>query len=233
MGGTQGSEGWSNFNPILYSGYGSFPGLASWSTPFASNSGSGNATIDKIANGDGGGPYFGSSGTIYSGGFSGVQNTYGGTLSVLDSAPVGNLKSIVFQLEIGEAFGYDLYSHNLPTLFVNGEAVALVPAFSSLFNQLENGTFTPPGQDPQPLYINTWAFQWDLSSYSSAINSFEIQFSTVQHSQIYAMQLDQSNAINSSSIIPSAIPEPSTYLLMVIGAATLLILRKKRGYLLP
>ncbi len=77
------------------SGYGTFPGSGNWPAPIQSNVG-GDATLNKTANGAGGGPYP-ASGSIYFGGFSGDQNVNGGTLAVTDNSPVANLQTVVFQ----------------------------------------------------------------------------------------------------------------------------------------
>ena len=204
------NDGWTN--PALTAaanpGYGSFPGSGAWPAPIQSNVG-GDAYLSKVSNGTGGGPYP-ASGSIYFGGFSGDANVNGGTLSVTDATPLANLQTVVFQIEIGEASTYDFYNGVLPTLSYNGGTQFLTADYVSL-SQVFNGTVEMP-TGTEPIYINTYALQWDLSGISETISTFSISFSGVQHSQVYSMQLDQSDTMT------QAVPEPSTYALMALGA---------------
>ncbi len=190
-------------------GYGTFPGSGNWPAPIQSNVG-GDATLNKTANGAGGGPYP-ASGSIYFGGFSGDQNVNGGTLAVTDNSPVANLQTVVFQLEIGEASTHDFYNGVLPTLSYNGGNQMLSADYISL-SQVFNGTVEMP-TGTEPLYINTYGLQWDLSGISETITSFTISFNGVQHAQVYSMQLDQSDTFT------QAVPEPSTYALFAVAGA--------------
>ena len=216
------TDDWSNssLTAAANPGYGSFPGSGAWPQPIASDSG-GDASLNKIANGAGGGPYPGS-GSIYFGGFSGDPNVDGGTLSVTDNSPVANLQTVVFQIEIGEAWTYDFYNGVLPTLSYNGGTQNLVADFTSL-SQVYNGTVEMPTGD-EPVYINTWALQWDLSAIEAEITSFSLTFTGVQHAQLYSMQLDQSDTFT------QAVPEPTAGVLIGLGAFVMTYrLRRRRS----
>ena len=69
-----------------------------------------------------------------------------------------------------------------------------------MIGSIDYGTFPNPqtGED-EPLYLNTWGFQWDVSNLGP-INSIQIDFSAVTHAQIYAMRLDQSSTNYTSSL---------------------------------
>jgi len=221
--GSSGSDAWVNVNSMNYSGYGGFPGSSAWPAPIGSNGiGSGDADLSRVAGSPtGGGPFLGST-SIYFGNFAQIPNALGGTLRVSDSTPLANLKTLVFQIQIGEATGYDLYS--APALKINGGSSVVSPLFSSIINRFQNGTFTSPetGLD-EPVFVNTRGYQWNVSSLG-AINSFAIDFSGVTHSQIYGLQLDQSSSFFSTSVIP----EPNVRGLLLAGACFCLIFRRAR-----
>lgn len=211
-------DGWENLTASNNPGYGGFPGSGAWPSPIGSNAaGSGDAELDKVA----GAAYPASEG-LYFGGFSPTPNTEGGTLSVSDSTPVADLEHVVFQVEVGEAFGYDFYNEALPTLSYNGGSQALAGT-SDMIGQIQDGTFTDPisGED-EPVYINTWMTEWDLSSLG-AITDFEIAFTPVQHSSVRGVRLDQSDTFTAS-----AVPTPSTLALGVAAFGGLMLRRPRR-----
>lgn len=182
-----------------------FPGSAAWPNGVASQgSSTGTAELLKVSNGTGGGPYP-ASGSIYFGGFSGDVNNEGGTLAVTSTA-IDDLSNVVFQIEIGEAWTYDFFNHELPALiyYVQGDSTAytLTASYSAVIYQQYNGTVTMPSGE-ESLYNNTYLLQWDFSDIEN-VESFNISFTGVQHSQLYALQLDQGTVF-------SAIPEPSTW----------------------
>lgn len=195
-------------------GYSSFPGSGVWPAPIGSSApGSGDATVMKTANGTSGG-YFPSGEGLYTGGFSSTPNIDGGQLRISDPTAVSGLKTVAFQLQIGEAFGWDFFNDVRPTLkytYFNGVSNVTTAASAAtnyaLLEQLNTGTFDP-GSGPEPIFINTYLLNWDLSNALGPISSFDIEFNGVQHSQVYAMRLDQSNV---------AVPEPSSVVLMGVG----------------
>ncbi|MEX2220153.1 MAG: GC-type dockerin domain-anchored protein [Phycisphaerales bacterium] len=146
----------------------------------------------KAANGAGGGPLPMSGGTIYFGGFGQTLNTFGGVLVVRDTTPVEGLKTVVFQVQIGEAWTYDFYNRQLPTLSYNGGSQRLDAATAVITDRYDNGTVQMPS-GPERLYNNTHLLQWDLRGIQEPIAEFAIEFAGVQHAQVYAMALDQSD----------------------------------------
>jgi len=221
--GSSGSDAWVNVNSVNFSGYGGFPGSSAWPASIGSNGiGSGDADLNRVAGSPTGGGPFLSSSSIYFGNFAQVPNALGGTLRVSDSTPLANLKTLVFQIQIGEATGFDLYS--APALKINGGSSVVNPLFSGIINRFQNGTFTSPatGSD-EPVYVNTRGYQWDVSSFG-AVTSFAIDFSGVTHSQIYGLQLDQSSSVFSTAVIP----EPNVGGLILAGAFFFLIFRRAR-----
>ena len=243
---------------IAGSSRGNFPGGGSWSSPITSQVKSDNnisATLNKVANGGGGGAYTASSG-LYIGGISSDYNLKGSTLGVYETAPVSNLANLVFQVELGAANGYDFYrpgtatgagvpdGGNVPTGSANnlqvgaltgidyspilnftydGNKTASVAAnFAELSAKGDNGTIQMP-TGLETLYVNLYSFQWDLSSYSN-ISSFNITFDVVQHSQVYALRLTQSDAFNQVT----AVPEPESYALFMIGLGMLGFVARRR-----
>lgn len=225
-------DGW-NLQRSIFPGRGFFPGVADWANgPAGSNIGDGDAELAKVANGAFGGPYIAEF-SLYFGATEEVPGAFGGTVGITDITPLGDLNTIVLQIQIGEAQGFDLYNDQPPTLMLNG-TTSVDLEFFALINRFQDGTFEIPGSDPpqeEPLYVNTWGFQWDLSGFSDPITSFSIQFSGVEHAQVRAIQLNQSNGVYETSLVP----EPSTWILMVVGLGSLLIygFRKRVGRLSP
>jgi hypothetical protein len=221
--GSSGSDAWVNVNSANFFGYGGFPGNSPWPAPIGSNgSGSGDADLSRVAGSPTGGGPFLSSSSIYFGNYAQVPNALGGTLRVSDSTPLANLKTLVFQIQIGEATGYDLYS--APTLKINGGSSVVNILFSGILNRYQSGTFFSPATElDEPVYVNTRGYQWDVSSLG-AVTSFAIDFSGVTHSQIYGLQLDQSSSVFSTAVIP----EPNVGGLVLAGAFFFLICRRAR-----
>jgi len=190
-------------------GTGGFPGSAPWSGPAKiSQGGGGNAELIKVSNGTGGGPYAATE-SIYYGGFSGDVNSNGGTLAVKDASPLAGLKQIAFQIQIGEASGFDFFNNLAPVLKVNGLTTAIAHTVSTIHDQFYNGTFEAP-TGTENLYINTYQFDWDIDALgiTDPITEFQVEFTGVQHAQLYSLRLDQSD------YAPAAIPEPGSMLLL-------------------
>ena len=219
--GSSSSDTWVNVNSANFFGYGGFPGNSPWPAPIGSNgTGSGDADLSRVAGSPTGGGPFLSSSSIYFGNYSQVPNALGGTLRVSDSTPLANLKTLVFQIQIGEATGYDLYS--APALKINGGSSIVNPLFSGILNRYQSGTFFSPVTElDEPVYVNTRGYQWDVSSLG-AITSFAIDFSGVTHSQIYGLKLDQSSSVFSAALVP----EPNVGGLVLAAACFFLIRRR-------
>ena len=219
--GSSDSDAWVNVNAANFSGYGGFPGSSTWPAPIGSNGvGSGDAVLNRVAGSPTGGGPFLSSSSIYFGNFAQIPNALGGTLRATDLTPLANLKTLVFQIQIGEATGYDLYS--APTLKINGGSSVVTPLFSGILNRYQSGTFFSPVTElDEPVYVNTRGYQWDVSSLG-AVTSFAIDFSGVTHSQIYGLQLDQSSSFFSTVVIP----EPRVGGLVLAAAFFFLVRRR-------
>ena len=197
-------------------GFPSFPGTAAWPRPIASASGADNdAFLTKVDNqkdaaiGTGLGGPFPSGGGIYFGGFGTVPNTNGGTLQVTDAAPILNLGTVTFQIEIGQAYGYDLLNNDLSLVKLNYTTAtgsgSLSATYTDLLNRFYNGSVDMPtgaggAMQPEDIYVNLWGLQWDLSSIEG-ITSFNIQFTGVEHSSLAQLQLDQTSTAYDSTVL--------------------------------
>ncbi len=223
-------DGWAELSAGNYSGYGSFPGGSPWPSPIGSNqnagafdqNAAGDAVLNRVSGHATGGPYP-STESIYFGGFG---SGYGGTLSVSDPTPLANLTNLVLQIELGGGFFNDVP----PRLNYNGgsqQQASLTPQFVERY---QNGTFTPPGEtEPQPVFVETWLFQWNLSGVIDPISSFEIAWDGPQHSQLYALQLDQSDVFSPIALASSGgVPEPGTLALLGFGAVGLWGVTRRR-----
>ena len=209
--GSSSYDRWINLTDANFSGYGGFPGNTLWLASIGSNGvGSGDADLTRVAGSpSGGGPYL-ATGSIYFGNFAQIPNALGGTLRVTDTTPLAGLKTVVFQIQIGEAVGYDFHEPTgLPVLKINGQTDAISASFEPiLLGSYQNGTFPSPETDQdEPVYINTWAFQWNLDP-AVAIRSFQIEFSAVTHAQVYALQLDQTSVLQPQQVFANNQPPP-------------------------
>lgn len=221
------------------SGFGFPPSTSAWTNPIASqvNSGGVKANFNKVGNNAENtfGPYPATDG-LYALSFTNVANAKGGTLGVFEANPVADLANVVFQVEIGGANGYDFYRPGTPAgtvasgtpqigaltnidyspklnlTFAGGATTTLTAGWAELSAQGENGTTTIPGGGTEAIYVNLYAFQWDLSSYNN-ISSFNITFDVVEHSQTYAARLTQSDVFN--QVV--AVPEPESYAMLLAG----------------
>jgi hypothetical protein len=223
-GGTKSYSAWSNLTSFDYSGYGSFPGNTPWPAPIRAIQGSTNSTLNRIAGSPtGGGPFLASE-SIYFGNFAQVPNALGGTLRLSNSLGITNFKTLLFQIQIGEATGYDFFEPSgFPKLTLNG--VTYNATYTNLVNRYQNGVFPSPGTGlDEPVYVNTWAFQYNLTN--NGFPNYYIDFSAVTHSQVYALRWDSTSVLQGQ-----VIPEPSTLGLLALaaaGAAGYIIRKRKR-----
>jgi hypothetical protein len=230
------NNAWVNLSSVTANGVsgltgtGGFPGTSAWSgktsqidSAIGDAGGTlGGATLSKVSNGSGGGPYA-AGGSLYFGGFSADVNNNGGTLVVTDSSPLSGLQTIAFQAGFGEAWTYDFYNHALPTLSyttASGTVSNVAATSSQIAEAFFNGTVSMPTGD-ENVYINQHLLQWDLSGVNEAITSFSITFTGVQHAQLYGLTLTQAAA-------PTAVPEPSTYALLLSGVIAMGALKTRR-----
>lgn len=218
-------DGWlsSNLTAAANPGFPTFfTSTNPWPNAIGSGApGSGDATLNKLANGTGGGPYP-AGGSIYHAGFSGDQNVNGGTLGVTDATPLADVKNVVFQVEIGEATLYDFYNHVKPVLSYNGGTQNLVADNLLTISKVFNGTITMPTGE-EPIYINTWLLQWDLSSIAEPITNLQVKFTSVQHAQVYALRLDQYDTYEAT-----AVPEPTAIAGLALTGGAALLRRRVR-----
>ena len=226
VGNTQHDEWTTNgLSSAANPGYGGFPWTAPWPGPIASTEG-GDAELFRTAGSTEsiGGPVP-AGGSLYFGGTAAEANVFGGSLAVVDASPVGGVANVVFQIQIGEAFGYDFFDHDLPVLSYNGGSQNLAASYNAITDQIDNGTVqTPAG--PQTSFINTHLLQWDLSGIPG-ITDFTISFSGVQHAQIFGVRLDQSDVFTSLAPV-AAVPEPTSVSLFFCGLAAVLYKTRKR-----
>lgn len=219
---------WSNINSFNYIGYGSFPGNSPWPAPIRATQGSTNSTLNRVSGSPtGGGPFLASE-SIYFGNFAQVPNALGGTLRLSNNLSLTNLRTLVFQIQIGEATGYDFFSPSgFPKLTLNGGLYSNA-VFTNLVNRFQNGVFPSPetGED-EPVYINTWAYQWNVPS-AVSITNYAIDFSAVTHAQVYALRWDSTSVLQSTPVIP----EPSTLGLLALAGAGFAgyVLRKRKRF---
>ena len=135
--GSSSFDGWINLTGANFTGYGGFPGNVTWPAPIGSNQvGSGDADLSRVVGSpSGGGPYLASD-SIYFGNIAQIPNALGGTLRVTDTTPLTSLKTVVFQIQIGEAVGYDFHEPaGLPVLKVNGQTIAISASCTSSSGQ--------------------------------------------------------------------------------------------------
>ncbi|MES2708476.1 MAG: hypothetical protein V4726_17925 [Verrucomicrobiota bacterium] len=196
-------DGWSGMTRAGgYTGY----TAAQWPAPITSNlPESSGAELNRI------GP----------GAIPASSSIYGyGTFEVGAGAVLPDLETVVLQFEIGEGqwSGQRLDFSVLPALSFNGGSQAIAPAVSLQLSETLLGNF-----GPDQIIINHWLFQWDLSEIRAAVTDFSLKYSVVDHTQQYAMRMDQGN-----SFVAVTVPEPSAGMLLA-GTLLPMISRRKRG----
>lgn len=218
LGGNTAFDQWTNagLTSAANPGYGAFPGSAPWPGPIGSSDG-GDAVLERLAGGSSGGGPFPSGGSLYFGSFVQVPNTDGGRVAIHDATPLADLENLVLQIQIGEASGWDFFEDVLPALRIDGGS-AIAPTLALLLEQFDSGTFEGPN-GPEPVYINTYLLQWDLTGVAGSIGDISIAFNAVQHAQVYQLRLDQSD-------VYAPVPEPGTLLLTVVGLSVLAGVRR-------
>lgn len=207
-----------DYGPMPYSipgnaGGGMFPGMTMWA-PYQSQfwSGTTRGELIKTANGTGGGPYPANA-SIYYGGASPQSNVNGGSLAAKGHAVPG-VKTVAFQFSVGEAYGYSLWdadgdgigANDMPKLKVfdagGGLITTLSPAYAEVIKKAYNGSMEmPPGSGlDEDIYINTFGLQWNLAAVEQTIGSFQVDWTGVQHAQLWSLRLDQSDATYNSFV---------------------------------
>lgn len=126
---------------------------------------------------------------------------------------------------LGELTNFESWSPVLVLTFADGSTLDVVADTAAILAKGENGTIpmpTGPGGQmvDEAVIINLYGFEWDLSDIAGEIASFVITWDVVEHSQSYAVRLDQGGNV---------IPEPSTYALLIGGGvAALVAIRRQR-----
>lgn len=126
--------------------------------------------------------------------------------------------------QIGELTDFQSWAPTLHITLIGGMTLELDAHTGAVIAKGSNGTIqmpTGPGGTliDEEIIINLYDFSWDLSAIEGEIESFVITFDAVEHSQIYALRLDQG---------AGAIPEPSTYALLIgAGIAAIAMLRRR------
>ncbi len=221
------------------SGYPGFMGSTNaWPSPIYSQLKSYGETstvgLQKTANGVAGGP-FPSGDSLYYGSFGSEPNTFGGSVGIFEDSPLADLNTILFQVQIGEAWTYDYFVDPVdgiqePVLtleYGDGLSATIAADISELMLAAYNGTVEMPTGD-EDVFINLYGYQWDVSDYSN-ISSFSIEFDAVEHAQLYALQLDQSSVdYGTTSMIPQAVPEPGTWALIAGSSMLAIVLVRRR-----
>lgn len=198
-----------------------FPNAFNYTQPWPSSissAGPGDSSLSKIANGLEGAP-IPSGQSLYFLGFAGGDNAFGGTLSLEDITPVADLATLALQIEIGGASGYDLWNNDTtqsPDLsgvklhyttttghsgVLEADTAQLLDTFFSSTTDMPTG---PNGEDrPEDVYNRLYGLQWDLSTVGP-ISEYRIEFSAVEHSQLYHLRTDQtSHPYGTTSVFPA------------------------------
>lgn len=178
-----------------------YPGAGPWPSPISPNvSGStSGATFTK----DSGNGYFSGS-SIYDAGSSGM-------FSLTDNAPLGNLATVILQLDVGAPVGV------VPTLSFNNGSQALAANYFASFA----GEYTANGPSgPYPTTNHAW--QWDLSGVTEEITSYAIRWGSVPNNHLTQYEV----TLTAGDTFMQAVPEPTSAMLITIGALTLMCRRR-------
>jgi hypothetical protein len=188
-GGNTSYDGWEDLT-------GNNPDTSGWPGGIVSNTTQfGDAELFRIS-----GEPFPAWGSIYFPSMTLNENELGGTLAITDRTPLNGVRTIVLQVKIGEGLLHDFHTPNgYPAIKINQMGSYIEPTFSTRMNQVPNGSYELSKTEEYPIYINTWAFQWNLDQ-GVPVDSFQIQFSAVTHAQVYALQLDQTSVLQSQQV---------------------------------
>jgi hypothetical protein len=154
------------------------------------------------------------------------ENELGGTLAIKDSFPLPGVRTIVLQVKIGEGLLHDFHTPSgYPVLKINQGGASIEPTFSTKMNSVLYSYYELSDTEVYPIYINTWAFQWNLDP-AVTIQPFQIEFSAVTHAQVYALQLDQTSVLQPQQVfannqLPPQIKLVSTGIPVFNGSETL------------
>lgn len=229
LGGNTATYSWSGFNRATYpldnsgtaANWGVTPGMPSSIGPsnvvsanysFAPTPGFGTDTTNFLPASQGGGIYSFFSASHF---------------SLTSTSPLADLNSLVFQIFVAAGFdnpntftgAADLIGSPSLTLTLQGGGTQVIPLLSSYLNSSEASTVQ------FPTTLDLLSFEWDLSGVTQNITGYSVSWQAAYHSITYGMSVFESDAVHTSSIL--AVPEPSSVMLLSLGALGLLARRKK------
>jgi hypothetical protein len=199
------SAQWASLRSANYPGAGGsssfFNSTAAWPSRIAGN---GTPTSSATFFKESGGGYFASS-SVYD---AGVTGTY----SLQDLSPIGNLATIVFQLDVGAAIAVS------PVLHYNGGTQSLLAQYSLSMNGLY--TASSPGG---PVASTNHAWQWDLGAIAEPITSYQIVWGSLNNNHLTQFEIN----VAAGDTFAQVIPETSSAFLATFAALGLL--RRRRA----
>ncbi len=203
--GASSQSSWSGLTATQYPGYpGYATSSAAWPAPIAATGGVEGLLLDKTS----GLGFPSNGGGIYVGGLSSGTGAY--QIFSGESVTLGGLETVVFQIEIeGVGAAWTSILSGL-SLDYNGGTQALVPAFASEVSAISAGEMFG-----EPAMRFCLAFQWDLSGQLADVESFRIGWTAAEHSMSSGFQINQGDTM------VQAIPEPTVWALVCLGAAAL------------
>ena len=168
---------------------------------FAGDSNFGSDTTDFLSASNGGGIYAFFSQTHF---------------TISDPTPFSDLQSLTLQIYLAEgltgAMGgspADLAVAPTLTLQTTAGPEIINPTYSLLFSS------TPATVNGMSTALDLLTYQWDLSSVTSPVESYEIEWQTAFHSVTIGADATESSAVNQADVL--AVPEPSTSVFALLG----------------
>jgi hypothetical protein len=178
-----------------------YPGAGPWPAPIAPNVTGSTSSAGFMK--DSGNGYF-SGGSIYDAGSSGV-------FSLTDNAPLGDLATVILQLDAGAPVGV------APTLSYNNGSQTLAANYFASFT----GEYIASGPTGTTSTINT-AWQWDLSAVTEEITSYVIRWGSVPNNHLTQYEV----TLTAGDSFAQVVPEPTSAVLVAFGS--LAFLRRRR-----
>lgn len=125
---------------------------------------------------------------------------------------------------LGALTDFESWSPQLYITLLDGSTIQLGADAGEVLLIGNNGTIPmPTGPDgemvDEDIIINLYGFTWDLSEFQGEIESFITTWDIAEHTQLYAVRLDQG----------ALVPEPSTYALLLGSAACALIIYRRKN----
>ena len=135
-------------------------------------------------------------------------------------------------------FGFDAQTVVLQLQWGLNTEYALTDSLLSFNGGSQNIAATWSGQSSliSPVYVpsmggtvdfSVYTWQWDLSSFGEDITSVTISVNPNIHTSTSAGSLEVGGGVHSEAVF-TAVPEPSTWLLLGVGCGVLLVFRNRR-----